>query len=70
MARHKVHPNLVTKWKRQAAERIVEVFSGKPGRRDGGREAAIKKLHAKIGELTGERDFLTKAFGRCATAGG
>jgi len=73
-ARQKVHPNPITKWKCQAAAGMVEVFSGKPGRRDGSRETAIKKLHAKIGELTGEltgeRDFLTKAFGRCATAGG
>ena len=63
-ARHKVHPNLITKWKRQAAEGMVDVFSGKPGRRDGSHEAAIKELHAKIGELTVERDFLSKAFGR------
>ena len=63
-ARHKVHPNLITKWKRQAAEGMVEVFSGKAGRRDGGHEAEIKELHAKIGELTVERDFLSKAFGR------
>jgi len=63
-ARHGVHPNLITKWKRQAAEGMVEVFSGKPGRRDGAHEAEIKELHAKIGELTIEKDFLSKAFGR------
>ena len=63
-ARHKVHPNLITKWKRQAAEGMVAVFSGKPGRRDGAHAAEIKELHAKIGELTVERDFLSKAFGR------
>ncbi len=34
--RHKVHPNLITKWKRQAGEGMVEVFSGKQG----GREAS------------------------------
>lgn len=63
-ARHGVHPNLITKWKRQAAEGMVEVFSGNPARRDGAREAEIKELHAKIGELTIEKDFLSKAFGR------
>ncbi len=63
-ARHRVHPNLITKWKRQAGEGMVEVFSGKPARRDGDHAAAIKELHAKIGELTVERDFLSKAFGR------
>ena len=33
-------------------------------RRDGDHAAEIKELHAKIGELTVERDFLSKAFGR------
>ena len=62
--RQKVHPNLITKWKRQAAAGMVDVFSGKSGRRDSGHEAEIKELHAKIGELTVEKDFLSKAFGR------
>ncbi len=63
-ARHKVHPNLITKWKRQAGEGMVEVFSGRPARWDGAHEAEVKELHAKIGELTVEKDFLSKAFGR------
>ncbi len=63
-SRHKVHPNLITKWKRQATEGMVDVFSGKQAGRDGSRETEIKELHAKIGELTVEKDFLSKAFGR------
>jgi len=63
-SRHKVHPNLIAKWKRQASEGMVDVFSGKKGARDGSHEAEIKDLHAKIGELTVEKDFLAKAFGR------
>ena len=63
-ARHKVHPNLITKWKRQAGEGMEAVFSGKQVRRDASHAAEIKELHAKIGELTVERDFLSKAFGR------
>ena len=43
-ARHKVHPNLITNWKRQAAEGMVGVFSGKVKRRDGSHEAEIKEL--------------------------
>ena len=62
--RHKVHPNLITKWKRQASEGMVDVFSGKKGAREGSHEVEIKDLHAKIGELTVEKDFLSKAFGR------
>ena len=49
----------------QAVEGMAETFS--EGSRSGGeasQEARIKELHAKIGELTVERDFLAKAFGR------
>ncbi len=63
-ARYKVHPNLVTKWKRQAGDGLVGIFSGKPAVADTSHEAEIKELHAKIGELTVEKDFLSKAFSR------
>ena len=63
-ARHKVHPNPITKWKHQASAGMVEVFSGKKGAREASHEAEITALHAKIGELTIEKDFLSKAFGR------
>ncbi len=63
-SRHGVHPNLITKWKRQATEGMVDVFSSKPAAREGSHEAEVKELHAKIGELTVEKDFLSKAFGR------
>ena len=64
-AKYEIHPTLVTKWKRQAAEGLVEVFNA-GGRHDQDtlHAAEIKKLHAKIGELTVEKDFLHKAFGR------
>lgn len=51
-------------WKRQAAQGMVDVFSGKANHREIDQEARIKELHAKIGQLTVERDFLSKAFGR------
>ncbi len=54
--RHKVPPNLITKWKRQGAEGMVEVFSAKQGGRDVSHEAEITALHAKIAELTIEKD--------------
>jgi len=60
--RHKVHPNLITKWKRQGAEGMVEVFSGKKGGREASHEAEVKELHAKIGELALENDFLEGAL--------
>jgi transposase len=63
-AKFKVHPNQVGDWKRQAIEGLANVFSGKADCDEMATEAQIKDLHAKIGQLTVERDFLAKAFGR------
>ena len=63
-ARYDVHPNLVTSWKRQAREGLVDVFSGGATQREASHEAELKELRAKVGELVIERDFLSKAFGR------
>jgi len=63
-ARFEIHPNMVSQWKRQAAERMAELFATKSGRDTVASEAEIKDLHAKIGQLTVERDFLAKAFGK------
>jgi transposase len=63
-ARYDVHPNLIAKWKRKAREQVLTGFSGQQERQEASREAEIKELRAKIGELVIERDFLSKAFGR------
>jgi len=62
--RFSIHPNQVSEWKKQAIEGLAEVFTGKTGRNDAAHEAQVKELHAKIGQLTVERDFLEKAFSR------
>ena len=43
---------------------VASVFSGKAEAVEASREADVEKLHAKIGQLVVERDFLAKAFGR------
>jgi transposase len=63
-AKHDIHPNLVQQWRRHAKESLPDLFSGKTAAHQSSREAEIKALHAKIGELTVEKDFLAKAFGR------
>jgi len=63
-SRYNVHPNLITNWKKQAREGLVDVFTGGAQRRDSEHENEVKELHAKIGQLTVEKDFLSKAFGR------
>lgn len=63
-SRFGVHPNLVAQWKKQALDGLVDTFSGKAERKKVSTEAQIKELHAKIGQLTVERVFGAKAFGR------
>ena len=62
--KHDVHPNVIQQWKRQAKEGLPDVFSGKASAHTTSREAEVKELHARIGQLTIEKDFLSKAFGR------
>jgi transposase len=64
-SRYELHPNMITNWKRQAIDNMAAGFSGAGERKGKAEEAQIKGLHAKIGELTVERDFLAKAFERC-----
>ena len=63
-AKHDVHPTVIQQWRRHAKESMPDLFSGKAAAQQTSREAEIKVLQAKIGELTIEKDFLAKAFGR------
>ncbi|WP_407941288.1 IS3 family transposase [Mesorhizobium xinjiangense] len=60
--KHQLHPNQITQWKRQAIENLAKAFDDKASDAQAGREAEVTKLHAKIGQLVVERDFLAKAF--------
>ena len=56
-----VHPGQVTDWKKQMTLGLVEIFGG--GRQKGAAEDFEQKtneLHAKIGQLTIEVDFMRK----------
>ena len=61
-SQHQVHPNQVGAWKRQAIEGLVEVFSKGTEHRRRDHESEVRDLHAKIGELIVERDFMSRGF--------
>ncbi len=63
-SKHKVHPNQVSTWKRQAVDGLGAVFSHGAERAGRDHEAEVHQLHAKIGELTVERDFLAAGLKR------
>ena len=63
-AKHKVHPNQVSTWKRQAVDGLGTVFSNGVDRARRDHESEVRDLHAKIGELTVERDFLARGLKR------
>ncbi len=63
-AKRKVYPNQVSTWKRQAMDGLGEVFSNGLNRDRRDHESEVRDLHAKIGELTVERDFLARGLKR------
>jgi transposase-like protein len=66
-----VHPNQITDWKKQLQERVVDVFEG--GSAAPSAPSAppvdVKVLHAKIGQLTLENDFLESALSKAGLLG-
>jgi transposase len=59
-----VHPNQITTWKAQLQDGASEVFGRGGGNGPAQPAVDVKSLHAKIGELTLENDFLEGALSK------
>jgi transposase len=58
-----VHPNQIQDWKRRLVASAEDVF-GSNAVEAAHNEKEVEKLHAKIGQLAMENDFLSKVLGR------
>jgi transposase-like protein len=59
-----VHPNQITSWKAQLEGGAADVFGPGGGDKTAQPAVDVKSLHAKIGELTLENDFLEGALSK------
>lgn len=63
-AEYGVHATQITTWKRQLKEGASGIFSGEIRTEEAAVQKKLHELHAKIGQLTVERDFLAEAWAK------
>jgi transposase len=59
-----VHPAMISKWAKHLRESAAGVFAGEIKTEEAKRAKEVHALHAKIGQLAVERDFLAEAWGK------
>jgi transposase len=64
-----VHANQIKQWKDQRLEGVKGVFGREAKAEPAGPTVDVETLHAKIGELTLENDFLAGALGKAGLPG-
>ena len=55
-----VHPNQISKWRRQLLELLPELFTDRRKKKDIDQEELISELYRQIGQLKVELDWLKK----------
>jgi putative transposase len=60
---HGVHPNQITKWKKQALDGLPEIFSDRRKKHKEDQEELTAQLYQQIGQLKVELDWLKKKSG-------
>lgn len=68
--KYNIHPTMISGWKRTAIENMASAFGGTSPIAPQISEKDVEKLHAKIGQLVVERDFLSEASGHILRTGG
>ena len=57
-----VHPNQISKWKKQALEELPDLFSDGRRKREQNSEELESELYKQIGQLKVELDWLKKKY--------
>ena len=65
-----IHPTMITGWKRTAIANMAAAFEGKNAGEPALSDQEVEKLHAKIGQLVVERNFLSAASSLILGTGG
>jgi len=68
--KYEVHPTMISGWKKQAIANMASAFGGKSAEAPPISAGEVDKLHAKIGQLVVERDFLAEASSLILGTGG
>ena len=68
--KYDIHPTMITGWKRTATLNMASAFDGKNAAEPAISDQEVEKLHAKIGQLVVERDFLSAASSLILGTGG